>query len=99
MHAEHFYFSRHSLESLLLHQGKIMAVGTTSTRILESIYWLGIRLKEEYPPDESSFFIDQWDAYKLPMICRKTSLKNLFSPQIYNFSKNDLHNQLLLFDF
>ena len=79
MHAEHFYFSRHSLESLFLHQGKIMAVGTTSTRILESIFWLGIRLKEQDPPDESSFFIDQWNSYKLPMPDKKTSLKNLIN--------------------
>ncbi len=77
MHAEHFYFSRSSLESLLAHQDPILAVGTTSTRILESIYWLGIRLKEQDPPDDSSFFLDQWDAYKLPKQERNKSLENL----------------------
>ncbi|MFC2116481.1 S-adenosylmethionine:tRNA ribosyltransferase-isomerase [Bacteroidota bacterium] len=77
MHAEHFYFNRSSIESLLMHQGNIMAVGTTSTRILESIYLLGIRLNSMHPHNDSTFFLDQWEAYKLPQGQKSKSLENI----------------------
>lgn len=84
MHAEHFYINRQSIESLLNHTGRILAVGTTSTRILESLYWLGSRLESGKDSedsgrgsDNSSLFIDQWEAYKLPSIERRKSLENI----------------------
>ncbi|HEC44917.1 MAG TPA: S-adenosylmethionine:tRNA ribosyltransferase-isomerase [Bacteroides sp.] len=77
MHAEHFFISRSSIESLLNHEGNIMAVGTTSTRVLESIFWLGIRLGGEDPGASAPLFLDQWDAYGIEPGDRKSSLENL----------------------
>ncbi len=77
MHAEHFFVKRDSIESLMRHTGKIMAIGTTSTRVLESIFWLGVRLGAEYPKDKSPFFLDQWDAYNMQRMDRNSSLGNL----------------------
>lgn len=77
MHAEHFSVSRSSIECLLRHRGDIMAVGTTSTRVLESIYWIGVRLMTEDIPEDGRFFLDQWDAYKLPEQDRNKSLERL----------------------
>jgi S-adenosylmethionine:tRNA ribosyltransferase-isomerase len=35
-----------TIEKLLKHEGKIIAVGTTSVRTLESMYWFGVQLLE-----------------------------------------------------
>jgi S-adenosylmethionine:tRNA ribosyltransferase-isomerase len=64
MHAEHFHIPRTALERLYNHQGRIVAVGTTSTRILESLYWQGS--KKDFPDAGYPVFLDQWDAYHLP---------------------------------
>ena len=63
MHAEHFIVDPELLNYLL--SGKeIIAVGTTTTRSLESLYWLGIKcLKTE---DQVVNFLDQWEWRDLP---------------------------------
>jgi S-adenosylmethionine:tRNA ribosyltransferase-isomerase len=43
MHCEHFLVSRENIETLLNVRERIIAVGTTSTRTLESLYWLGVK--------------------------------------------------------
>ncbi len=44
MHAEQLVVTRENLEALLAVDGPIIAVGTTSVRILESLYWYGVLL-------------------------------------------------------
>jgi hypothetical protein len=61
-----------------------------------SVYVLVAIVKKELHLEASLYEILQVISVTL---FEKTSLKTLFSPQIHNFSKNDLHNQLLLFDF
>ncbi len=77
MHAEHFYVSRRSLQALLDHEGDIMAVGTTTTRVLESLYWLGLKLIGNRQSGESPIFLDQWEAYEIPPGSRRESLRQL----------------------
>ena len=42
MHSEHIAVHRHTIERLLAHGGEAIAVGTTSVRTLESLYYLGV---------------------------------------------------------
>lgn len=44
MHREQMVFSKESIENLSRTQGNIVAVGTTSLRSLESLYWYGVKL-------------------------------------------------------
>ena len=45
MHCEHFSIDRRAIRNFFIeNQGKIIAVGTTSVRTLESLYWLGVKL-------------------------------------------------------
>jgi S-adenosylmethionine:tRNA ribosyltransferase-isomerase len=44
MHAETVVISKDCLQQLINHPGKIIAVGTTSVRSLESLYWLGLKI-------------------------------------------------------
>ncbi len=63
MHTERFSVSRESLEQLLNHRGPLVAVGTTSVRTLESLYWLACRMQRQ--EEENPFLVlGQWDAYR-----------------------------------
>jgi S-adenosylmethionine:tRNA ribosyltransferase-isomerase len=78
MHAEHFTVSRSLIENLLLHLDKnIVAVGTTSLRTLESLYWLGAKLTITYEPSNTE--ITQWEVYENlgKGISSKEALNNL----------------------
>lgn len=44
MHAEQIIFTRRNLEQLAQSAGQVIAVGTTSMRALESLYWYGVKL-------------------------------------------------------
>lgn len=63
MHEEQIIITRANLENLLDPGKLITAVGTTSMRTLESLYWFGAKLLLN--PD-SEFKISQYDAYTLP---------------------------------
>lgn len=64
MHAENFYIRRDFLKKLLEHPGKVIAVGTTSVRTLESIYWLGIQTIKNKTIRVEELKIQQWEAYE-----------------------------------
>ncbi len=63
MHREQIVIKRKSIEKLILHADRIIAVGTTSLRILESLYWYGIQLSKN---PEASFFISKSMPYNEP---------------------------------
>lgn len=42
MHTEHIAVRRETIERLIAHNGEAVAVGTTSVRTLESLYWMGV---------------------------------------------------------
>lgn len=44
MHAEQIVFSKQNIRSMLNHNNKLIAVGTTSMRSLESLYWYGVKM-------------------------------------------------------
>ncbi|WP_240686681.1 S-adenosylmethionine:tRNA ribosyltransferase-isomerase [Algoriphagus formosus] len=46
MHSEQIHLQKSTIEKLLNQQGSIVAVGTTSVRTLESLYWYGVQLLE-----------------------------------------------------
>lgn len=64
MHCEHFSVSGATIENLLSFEDRIIAVGTTSVRTLESLYWLGIKtLKKKFEVSED-FYLKQWEPYQ-----------------------------------
>ena len=62
MHTEHFIVSRKLIEKLKDNTNSLIAVGTTSVRTLESLYWLGVQLIQQ--PDTKHLHIEQWTPYK-----------------------------------
>jgi S-adenosylmethionine:tRNA ribosyltransferase-isomerase len=59
MHREPFVVTLEFLEKLLSKTGKLVAVGTTSVRTLESLYYVGVKCIETGVPAD----VDQWDPY------------------------------------
>lgn len=64
MHAEWIDVSKSFIENILnLADSNIIAVGTTSLRTMESLYWMGV--KQLNPGDQPSIALSQWEAYEL----------------------------------
>lgn len=63
MHTEHFVVEASVVKEILKNKEKIIAVGTTSVRTIESLYWLGVKLLER---EDIRNGISQWDPYNLP---------------------------------
>jgi S-adenosylmethionine:tRNA ribosyltransferase-isomerase len=62
MHQEPFTVSRRALRNMLQYAGHIVAVGTTSARTLESLYFLGQQCLLGHPPQA----VSQWEACTTP---------------------------------
>lgn len=59
MHREPFVVTLSLLERLIQNKGKVVAVGTTSVRTLESLYYIGVSCIENGAPAD----VNQWDPY------------------------------------
>ncbi len=67
MHTETFYVKRETLRALLQAPGPVIAVGTTSVRTLESLYYIGRQLAEAeqlFFERELIFKVTQWEPYE-----------------------------------
>lgn len=64
MHTEEIIASLQLIESIASSEGKIVAVGTTTLRSLESIYWTAVRLML-HPDSELEITVKQWDPYEV----------------------------------
>lgn len=63
MHSEYIVVHRRTIEKLIAHDGKAIAVGTTSVRTLESLYYIGVKLATNPEATEEELHIDQWMPY------------------------------------
>ncbi|MDR1357020.1 MAG: S-adenosylmethionine:tRNA ribosyltransferase-isomerase [Tannerellaceae bacterium] len=63
MHSEYFYVERRSVERLLDNLGNIIAVGTTSVRTLESLYYAGVTLSRNPDATPAELATPQWMPY------------------------------------
>ena len=59
MHREPFVITLDFVEKLMNRTGKVVAVGTTSVRTLESLYYLGVKCIEKGHPED----VEQWEPY------------------------------------
>ncbi len=64
MHSECFTIKKGTLEHLLSKQGQVIAVGTTSVRTLESLYYLGNLLEKDENVVLENETIGQWMPYE-----------------------------------
>ncbi len=77
MHEELVEITTNTLQTLL-DATHITAVGTTSCRSLESLYWLGIQLLQNADASLHHYFLDQWKVYEwLPFAKNISKQKSL----------------------
>jgi S-adenosylmethionine:tRNA ribosyltransferase-isomerase len=80
MHAEPIIVQASMLRQLLAHRPRpVIAVGTTSLRTLESLYWLGAALVRQ--PTQLDLTVSQWQPYEeiLPDVAPGTALQALLT--------------------
>ena len=80
MHAEPIIVQADLLRQLLAHRPRpVIAVGTTSLRTLESLYWLGASLVRQ--PGQATLQVAQWQPYEenAPAISPEAALKALLA--------------------
>ena len=65
MHSEYISVRKQTLEKLLRHHASAIAVGTTSVRTLESLYYMGVKLEGNPNLTEEQLHVHQWEPYQL----------------------------------
>lgn len=75
MHTEYICVHRQTLEKLIRHEAKAIAVGTTSVRTLESLYYIGVKLEKTLDLSEEELHVRQWEPYENAVAKPITPLK------------------------
>jgi len=66
MHSEYIEVKRSVLESLAAAGHDLYAVGTTSLRTLESLYWMGVKCMKNPGISPDALVVGQWEPYEQP---------------------------------
>lgn len=79
MHSEFISVRRSVIEQLLHHKGDVVAVGTTSVRTLESLYYIGLSLEDN--PEPETIRVDQWQPYETKdnIVSKDKALANILA--------------------
>ncbi len=73
MHTEHIAVRRQTIEKLIAHGGEAIAVGTTSVRTLESLYYMGVLAMR----GEEDLHVPQWMPYEKTLSCHEEEVSTL----------------------
>lgn len=85
MHNETVIIPKGTIQDFGGNQHKIIAVGTTSVRSLESLYWLGLQLENKtFNPDKTE--VSQWEPYETEA---KISTKKAFQNIVEHLEKTN----------
>ena len=63
MHTEYISVRRDTIRKLIAHDGCAIAVGTTSVRTLESLYYMGLKVMQNPDATEDDLHVNQWEPY------------------------------------
>ena len=63
-HTEYSSVHKQTIEKLIAHHGEAIAVGTTSVRTLESLYYIGLILSQNPDASEEELHVKQWTPYE-----------------------------------
>ncbi len=83
MHTEYIAVHRHTIERLLAHNGEAIAVGTTSVRTLESLYYMGLKVLQHPDIAEDQLHVNQWEPYDV----QRSSQRHTLSERTFNVQR------------
>jgi len=98
MHTESAVIKKSNIRNLINNMGNIVAIGTTSMRTLESIYWFGVKLmctKEKY------FFVEKLFPYNQNRINLPSPIDALHAVNNYmdELKIEEMHGETQIFIF
>ena len=64
MHTEYISVNKRTIEKLIAHGGHAIAVGTTSVRTLESLYYIGVAISRNPDANQEELHVQQWMPYE-----------------------------------
>lgn len=64
MHTEYISVNKSTIEKLIAHRGEAVAVGTTSVRTLESLYYIGVTISQNPDASQEELHVKQWQPYE-----------------------------------
>ena len=73
MHTEFISVRRSTIQKLLDHNASAIAVGTTSVRTLESLYYMGLKVMQNPELSEEQLHVMQWEPYEINSENRKVN--------------------------
>lgn len=95
MHTEVISVHRKTIEQLIANYGHIVAVGTTSVRTLESLYYIGLQLKELKEKAEhkgnTELKVSQWAPYSTHYEYKTTDMLSEILDYLNNIQSDTLH--------
>ena len=65
MHTEFISVRRSTIQKLIDHNASAIAVGTTSVRTLESLYYMGLKVMQNPDLSEEQLHVAQWEPYEI----------------------------------
>ena len=65
MHTEFISVRRSTIQKLISHDASAIAVGTTSVRTLESLYYMGLKVMQNPDLSEEQLHVAQWEPYEI----------------------------------
>ena len=78
MHTEYISVNKRTIEKLIVHGGKTIAVGTTSVRTLESLYYIGVLIHQNPEANQEELHVKQWMPYEPhPVLTAVESLQTI----------------------
>ena len=80
MHAEWIDVNIETIKKIMAKKNNVIAVGTTSLRTIETLYWLGV--KSFLLPEAENLSLHQWDVYKAPLANSDIDVKDALSALI-----------------
>jgi len=97
MHTEHFIVKKSTIQKLIA-TTKVVAVGTTSVRTIESLYWLGVRILNSQNNVNLNTHISQWEVYQAKEnISKNEALKAILNYMEYiNLSEFHASTQIMI---
>jgi S-adenosylmethionine:tRNA ribosyltransferase-isomerase len=99
MHTEIFIVKKNFIEKLLNNLGKIIAVGTTSVRTLESLYYVGVQIEQNDGIEMKDIRVSQWQPYEKEqtIISTKKALENIINHLERNNRENlEIGTQIMI---
>jgi S-adenosylmethionine:tRNA ribosyltransferase-isomerase len=64
MHTEFISVPKETIEKIINHTDDLIVVGTTSMRTVESLYYIGKKLRDNIDIESCNLSVNQWDPYE-----------------------------------